>query len=104
MPVRTRSRTRAEERRIEEIAAKQLLELSLTHPDNITPPVTPMYINRSPPPAPRKKPKKICFGPPSPITRYLIEMRIEMRRSTSKFIKMIDELEKEYTSKKSDVL
>ena len=35
MPVRTRSRTRAEEKRIEELAAKQLIALSLTHPDHI---------------------------------------------------------------------
>lgn len=96
MPVRTRSRTRAEEKRIEEIAAKQLLALSLTHPDHITPPVTPMYTNRSPPPAPRKKSRKTYFDASSPISSCLFEMR----RSSEKVIKMIDQLEKEYMSKK----
>ena len=92
MPVKTRSRTREEERKTAEMAAKQLLKLSLMHPDYMSPPVTPVYTHISPPPAPRKKARKMFFG-----DSYLLrDCLFDIRKSTDKFIRLLDELETQY--------
>ena len=121
MPVKTRSRAKLEN--AERVAASQLINLSLTHPDEIgRQPVTPPYVYKmSPPPAPRRKrnlyinttPEVVIgsLSPPmlrrhqnyimspsrqincGPIPHLLIS---ELRQSTYRFMELLNELDEQY--------
>ena len=121
MPVKTRSRAKLEN--AERVAASQLINLSLTHPDEIgRQPVTPPYVYKmSPPPAPRRKrnlyinttPEVVIGSLSPPMLRrqqnyimspsrqgnYRLSSRSiisELRQSTYRFMELLNELDEQY--------
>jgi hypothetical protein len=125
MPVQTRSNVKAENlQRDEQSAVQGLINLSLIHPDFMSPPVTPVDENRmhTPPPAPRRKHKRMFVDtsiskttnvPPPPVLRRQTHherdelnrvvninksqsILSDLRRSTQHLNALLDELEHEH--------
>jgi hypothetical protein len=123
MPVQTRSNVNAENlQRDEQSAVKGLINLSLIHPDRITPPITPVDKNgRYTPPAPRRRNKRMYVDtstsnmtevPPPPILRrqHYSERQTfntldnvntksilsELKQSTNRLNVLLDKLEQEH--------
>jgi len=122
MPVETRSNAHAKNiQRDEQSAVKGLIKLSLIHPDRLTPPTSPVVKNVMHPPPPLRRSKnmyidtsisKMTEAPSPPVLRkqnyygrYALNTLVdvntksiisELKRSTQRFITLLDELEQEY--------